>query len=154
MKKIVFVLFAFLCFSCSMTEEDKASEMIKKYLKENANDPQSIEIVSIDSLCDDSASHYSGTALYHYQVNRIQELEKDVERCKSFDKDLYEMYAKELEDEKISLKEHSDNFKPFHNKVAYVKYRGKNAFGALILSRARVKFDKEISEIKSFDSID
>lgn len=128
--------------------------MIKEYLKANANDPQSIEIVCIDSIRDDSASQYSSTSLYHYQVNHIKELESSVEEYKDFVEELYTEYAKELEEEKVSLKENTENFVPFHNKVVFVKYRGKNAFGAIVLSKAKVIFDKDIKEIKSFDNLE
>lgn len=152
MKKIPFLFLALLCLSCSMTEENKALSLIEQYFKENANDPKSIEILGIDSICDDSASLYSRTALYNFQVQQIKDCESELDKMNEDDV-LRKMYEDDLERYKAEFKEDSMSFKPFHNKVVYVRFRGKNALGAVILNRAKVMFDKDITVIKSFDTI-
>ena len=153
MRKVYFVFATILLMGCSMTNEQKVEKLVTNYLNEYANDPSSVEIISIGDLQADSASVFEGTALYTYETEKLKELRESAEKDKDI-KELYELNMKEIQEAENSLEEYRKTFKPFFFWSTEVVYRAKNAMGALIRTTARVKLDKELTKIEEFKSND
>ena len=50
MKKAMILLFALALTACSLSDEQKAEKLVKEYLKENANDPSSVQDVKVEGI--------------------------------------------------------------------------------------------------------
>lgn len=153
MRKVLFFIIAVILIGCSKTNEEKARDMIVAYLEEHANDPKSVEIISIQPLEADSASRLEGTVFYAYYKEELERLKKSAEDNKDEDI-LYKMYLEEIERIQKDIEESRKNFVPFFKWKTVVAYRGKNAIGALVRTTANVKFDKELTKIESFDPVE
>ena len=152
MKRFLFVLVALLTLvGCTKSDGDKAAALVKEWLKKNANDPSSIEIVSVGPVLTDSVLSYIEENSYkikHEEVIRAYEFATSALR------DGIPGLAKEYEDKakagEIELQQMEDNFKPYsRGKISIVRYRAKNGFGALMLEEKSFLFDDEMTKIIS-----
>ena len=150
MRKILFVLVAFLVLAgCAKSDNDKASALIKEWFRNNLNDPSSLEIVSINNVETDSVLDCEDDVDYIQKQDELVMAYKFA--TKAIQDDIpnlvkeYEDKANNLEKE---LEQMKDNFKPYsRGKIATVKYRAKNAFGALTLEEKTFRFDNEMTKI-------
>ena len=150
MKKLITILAAIVLAACSVSEGDRTRDMIEDYLKKNTHDPASVELISVGELIVDSASRFEGTALYQTLEQELKDAEASAEEYKGLEAELYNEYSKEAENIRREIAEYKSSFKPFFFWYSDIDYRAKNAFGALVKSRAKVKFNQERTEILEF----
>ncbi len=110
-----FIIFA-LCMSCSVTKEENYSKQFENYYKKNMHDPSSFELVDVHVL--------PGYMIHTENV---------------------EFYKERLEDKnngKINLKELDSllDLRLSNQNSVIFKIRGKNSFGANILSNVNAYF--------------
>ena len=134
MKKSILTIAAlsFLIISCSSPEK-KAKKLIEGHLSKNMNDFKSYEPVEFSKL-DSSFSTYE---------RRTMDLDIDT----VVTDDLNSAYEKE---DKFNAQEdiNEKNFKPvFIGWRMNHQFRGKNAFGAMVLSDYNFQFDKDLTKI-------
>lgn len=156
MKKLFYLLSVITLIACNISDDDKAKDLIASYLNEHANDPSSVEIVSVDKVEPDSIYSYIETEEHDKLVDdfnyALHEAEFNTET-----KDIKE--AQKAIDKADSIKNIIDKaeakFYPYQRGMkTTVKYRAKNGFGALMLYSAIVRFNKEISAITKFEDIE
>lgn len=154
MRKVIFMMVAVLLMTCSVTDDDKARKLIDAYMQKNANDPSSVEIIEVEKVQPDSANVFSSTALYSFLKDEKNSLEKLAKEMKDDGcDDCYNDFMKQAEEKEQEIEQHTIDFKPFFRKQTVIHYRAKNAMGALVKSTARVKFDKDMTEIISFEDM-
>ena len=145
---------AVLLTACSVTDDDRARKLIDAYMKKNANDPSSVEIIEVEKVQPDSANVFSSTALYSFLTDEKKSLEKLAKEMRDDGcDDCYDEFMKQAKEKEQEIEQHSIDFKPFFRKQTVIHYRAKNAIGALVKSTARVKFDKDMTEIITFEDI-
>lgn len=162
MKKIITLSAMILVvFACNTFNESQAKKLIKEYLKINMNDFSSYDPVEFSEL-DSSFSNY-------YESKEGRELNERMESVKKYNKDLREQvdryiqrgYSNELietfqgfydeSQREIDSLFHADiiarqSFIPeFDGWLMSHKFRGKNAFGGVILNEYIFYFDKDLT---------
>lgn len=148
------MMVAVLLTACSVTDDDRARKLIDAYMKKNANDPSSVEIIEVEKVQPDSANVFSSTALYSFLTDEKKSLEKLAKEMRDDGcDDCYDEFMKQAKEKEQEIEQHSIDFKPFFRKQTVIHYRAKNAIGALVKSTARVKFDKDMTEIITFEDI-
>lgn len=154
MRKVLFLIVAVLLAACSSTPEDKAKRLINDYFEKNANDPSSIEIISMSELKADSVTSYLLTEDYRKWMDsfdsdsRAAEFYTDAGKMKEA-----EAALKHMDVILKKVKEKENEFEPYMlGYYVNLEYRAKNGFGALMKYTATVKFDKDMTKIVSFDS--
>ena len=154
MRIVLFMIVAVLLTACSVTDDDRARKLIDAYMKKNANDPSSVEIIEVEKVQPDSANVFSSTALYSFLTDEKKSLEKLAKEMRDDGcDDCYDEFMKQAKEKEQEIEQHSIDFKPFFRKQTVIHYRAKNAIGALVKSTARVKFDKDMTEIITFEDI-
>jgi hypothetical protein len=150
MKKVLFVLVTLLALAgCAKSDNDKASAIVKEWFSNNLNDPSSLEIVSINNVETDSVLNCEDDEDYKLKQDELilaykyakKAIEDDIPNLAKEYEEKAKNYEKELEQMK-------ENFKPYsRGKITTVKYRAKNAFGALTLEEKTFRFDNEMTKI-------
>lgn len=155
MRKAIFLIAGLLLMSCTVTEQDKAERLVKDYLERNANDPSSVEIISISKVVADSVLDYSETEDYDKWMDsfdsdkRMADINTELGNFKEADAAIKHM---DVVLENIEKKKKT--FKPYlRGYYVLLEYRAKNGFGALVKSSTKVYFDSELTKVTSFDDM-
>jgi hypothetical protein len=143
MKNVLTLVLIVLVFSACNNNEKKARKLIKEYLKTSMNDFSSYEPVEFSTL-DSTYSSYEESEESH----RLKEEIKNT-RLAVFDISVdYFDYKKKI-DSLIGVDSLlSKSFIPDHNGYAMShKFRGKNAFSAIMLKEYGYYFDKDLTKV-------
>ncbi|MBR3078292.1 MAG: hypothetical protein IKH01_00580 [Prevotella sp.] len=155
MRKVLLMMVAVLLMACSVTDDDKARMLIDTYMQKNSNDPSSVEIIEVEKVQPDSVYGYIETEEHDRLMEAFNFACEMAEMRTSYNrfKEAEEAIA-EADSLKQLLEKQSAEFKPYQRGMkTIVQYRAKNAMGALVKSTARVKFDKDMTEIISFEDM-
>lgn len=155
MRKAIFFVAGLLLMSCTITEQDKAEKLVKEYLERNANDPSSVEIISISKIVADSVLDYSETEDFDKWMDsfdsdkRMADINTELGNIKEAEAAIKHMDV---------ILENIDNkkktFKPYlRGYYVLLEYRAKNGLGALVKSNTKVYFDSELTKVISFDDM-
>jgi hypothetical protein len=155
MRKVLFFILAVMVTACTVTEQDRAENLIRQYLDRNANDPSSVDIIEVGQLRDDSVWYFHQTEESKVLDDSLKYYESEVEYLSS------EGRYKEssaMAERALSLidriKAKTDSFKPYlRGKCLRMEYRAKNAVGALVKKTVDVRFDEGVTEITSFEDL-
>ena len=153
MKKIlVFLLASVLLFSCgTQSNEDRAKNLIKEYMKTKLDDPASYEAVEFSELIPDSTSYFEDPV---YEVlEKQQDSLRKAESDSWFDPDSngkgLEILQAQIElEEQIHAFEQSYQRQPNGKYFMRHHYRAKNKYGALELQYNIFCFDEDVSMIE------
>ncbi|NGM63557.1 hypothetical protein G5B30_16735 [Sphingobacterium sp. SGG-5] len=131
MKNLLVVSFSFILFvSCHLSNEDKAKELIKQYIVENANDPESYEPVEFGDLKEED-----GMVFWSSEYNYLEKL-LDV----TSDEERKEYLLKSIDNLVEEIGEGS-GYSIVHS------YRGNNAYGAKILVTQEFYLDSMLTKV-------
>jgi hypothetical protein len=153
--------------SCEKTKEEQLKDMIEARLDSTMNNPDSYEFVSmtpIDSVMSKWEEEVDAEKIK--LLISIYDAEVDVLNAKADNRTF--SYSKRISFAEKGLKniEKIDSLKDEYIKksLEYVpfltgfyttfKFRGENAFGAIVLNAYKVTFNKELTEIKSMELIE
>jgi len=167
MKKIITLSAIILVVvACNNSNERKAKKLIKEYLKTTMNDFSSYEPVEFSEL-DSSFSNYyeseEGKKLNERMENKMEYIKDTRERVDRF---IQQGYSKELietfqgfydeSQREFDSLFHADiqarqSFIPeFDGWLMSHKFRGKNAFGGVILNEYIFHLDKDLTKVTDF----
>lgn len=134
MKKILKIsIICLILFSCKTTPEDKAKFLIREYIDNNANDPDSYEPLSYESL-DTQFTFYAKDKSYI-----------DLESQYENEQITFDEWVKRKDSIENNFKEKPIGFMMRH------KFRANNGFGAKILSSKVFRFNLDLDSITSVD---
>lgn len=155
MRKILFFIAALFLVACTVTEQDRAEDLIRQYLDRNANDPSSVDIIEVGELRDDSVWYFHQTEESKVLDDSLKYYDTEVEYLQSEgrynESSAMAQCALNLLDR---IKAKTDSFKPYlRGKCLRMEYRAKNAVGALVKKTADVRFDEGVTEITSFEDL-
>ncbi len=155
MRKGLFFIVALFMVACTVTEQDRAEDLIRQYLDRNANDPSSVDIIEVGELQDDSVWYFHQTEEFTFLDDSLRFCESEVDFLKAEGKNnevvIMAQNALNLLDR---IKAKTDSFKPYlRGKCLRMEYRAKNAVGALVKKTADVRFDEGVTEITSFEDL-
>lgn len=155
MRKGLFFIVALFMVACTVTEQDRAEDLIRHYLDRNANDPSSVDIIEVGELQDDSVWYFHQTEECKVLDDSLKYYDAEVEYLQSEGR-----YKESSEMAQCALnlldriKAKTDSFKPYlRGKYLRMEYRAKNAVGALVKKTADVRFDEGVTEITSFEDL-
>lgn len=151
MKKLFFAVMVLLAAGC--TQQGKVERLVEDYIRENANDPSSVEIISISEVVVDSVTDYEQTdecarMLENFNTyNDACNSEMDLGHMKNVDGAIKEMdnILKKIDEKKASFKPYLEGY---HVDVVY---RAKNGFGALMKTTSHVRLSKDMTQIVGFE---
>lgn len=145
MKKAIIAIAALMCAACNPAEK-----AVKNYIESNSNDGN-IEIVEMTDVEDYTYTYDPAWIL----KSEFRAAVRDVESCES----LYHITRahEDLEEWRIaiakadSLQAIIDTIKPEHYtlKRTTVKFRGKNAVGAVVLDTATLYLSNDMSKVSA-----
>lgn len=153
MKRVIYLLGVFLMVACGSSGDDKAKSLIKEYLMQHANDPSSVELVSVDSIRADSVRVVSDTEEYQAQLEAHSFMCHEAE----FSAEIGELkeakdYLRRADSIMAEMDKAEAKFYPYlRGMMTTITYRAKNGYGALVLSKARVTFDKDMTKVTDFE---
>jgi len=150
MKKLVFCVLVSLAFllACNKSNEKKAQDMIKSYILENANDPNSYESIEFGNI-DTIYTHHWDDSTYQAINNSKYEFLNDpsIVNDPNFDVD------KHFDSLNNALEAYEKNFKGVPSKLIMThKFRANNSFGAKVINTTSFYFDTELSRIDSTEN--
>lgn len=151
----MFFIVALFMVACTVTEQDRAEDLIRKYLDRNSNDPSSVDIIEVGELKDDSVWYFHQTEESKVFDDSLKYYDAEVEYLQSEgrynESSAMAQRALNLLDR---IKAKTDSFKPYlRGKCLRMEYRAKNAVGALVKKTADVRFDEGVTEITSFEDL-
>lgn len=151
----MFFIVALFMVACTVTEQDRAEDLIRQYLDRNANDPSSVDIIEVGELQDDSVWYFHQTEECKVPDDSLKYYDAEVEYLQSEgrykESSAMAQCALNLLDR---IKAKTDSFKPYlRGKYLRMEYRAKNAVGALVKKTADVRFDEGVTEITSFEDL-
>lgn len=172
MKKLLFIAViasAILSFSsCEKTKEEQLKDMIEARLDSTMNNPDSYEFVSMTPI-DSIMSKWTEEMESFLLEQKIKSLESKNKRLYA-QSDMKYLYSHKeriafLDSVGINNNKQDSLLKVYKSKMdSYIpklkgystifKFRGENAFGAIVLNAYKVTFNKELTEIKSIELIE
>lgn len=181
---VLFLAVVFLLFSCGKSNEEKAKKLTEDKIKESLYIPESYELASfeldsafapyddpsffalaIDLAKDDNTVRQAQTEIEHanseialwsgpyqtsYDINKKNQAKNRLEQAKQIEEDATE-HGKEVVEKigKIVGKAPC-----FIGMKARVSFRAKNNNGQILMGKAKVLFDKEVSKIVEIYDMD
>lgn len=131
----------------------EGKSLITEYLMQHANDPSSVELVSVDSIRADSVRVVSDTEEYQAQLEAHSFMCHEAE----FSAEIGELkeakdYLRRADSIMAEMDKAEAKFYPYlRGMMTTITYRAKNGYGALVLSKARVTFDKDMTKVTDFE---
>ena len=135
------------------TQQSRVESLIKDYIRQNANDPSSVEIISISEVVPDSVYSFIEMPEHDKLMEEYNQAKSDFDLCMDFDRlSEAEIHVKDMERLSKLIEKRIDEFKPFMRgyKVT-VEYRAKNGFGALMKTTSHVRLNNDMTEIIGFE---
>lgn len=159
MKKLLLLSAIIFAAACSSPQKD-AESLIKKFMKENLNDPKSYEIVEFteidslwtntDRLSSDFEFEAGSMERNHQHMLDMFEITNDRQYLDSA-KIIMDKWDLAIKDIKKTIAEFEPEFKGFR---VYHKYRAKNAMGATTLSIMELHLNPELTKIVGHQEIE
>ncbi|NGM63514.1 hypothetical protein G5B30_16515 [Sphingobacterium sp. SGG-5] len=153
-------IIVFFLFSCSQSNESKAQKAVKKYLKENMNDPKSYEDVKWSSV-DTVFAPYKGTEKSLVQLYKMDSLISELKKLSILMVTNYDKYKTYYKSTDSILNQHrkeyqldSANYKEYIGYTITHIFRAKNGFGATVLNKNTFTLDKDLKEVISVEDKD
>lgn len=139
------------CVGCS--EQSRVESLVTDYIRENANDPSSVEIISISEAVPDSVTDFEQTdecrrMLDNFNTyNEAFDLEMALGHRKNADGALKEMnnILKKIDEKKAAFKPYLTGYD------VVVQYRAKNSYGALVKTTSYVKLSEDKTKVIEFE---
>lgn len=138
------------CVGCS--EQSRVESLVTDYIRENANDPSSVEIISISEAVPDSVTDFEQTDECRRMLDNFNtykeafDLEMDLGHSKNADGAL-----KEMDNILKKIDEKTAAFKPYlRGYDVVVQYRAKNGYGALMKTTSHVKLSEDKTKVIDF----
>lgn len=167
-KIITLTLIAIAITACSVSNEQKAKQLIKDHLKSTMNDYSSYEPIEFSQLDTVYSSYYEDST--YKVINRCYEssneflktIEKYIEDANEFNSRIgrivdrrgmaFEKYLPETKNKvdslSVAMKNFRHNYKPKMTGFSMNhKMRGKNAFGANVVNEMVFFFDNSLSKV-------
>lgn len=135
--------------SCTNNNESKARKLIEAYYQENANDPESVEIVKLSEIIPDSVIDYIYEYSYMSDTINLYHKTRMARLAISYDDfDKAEVYLNEADSINKEIDRKKEQFKPYlRGMIVKGKIRGKNKMGAKVLNNVIFHFDTELSKV-------
>ena len=135
---VFIILLLLFCIGCK-NKDDKVKELIKQELSKTMNDFKSYEPVEFGKL-DSTFTAYDRATFSLVDTIAAESIEKQLKIEKEFNE--------EQDRKEKAFKKEFTGYAMTHT------FRGKNSFGAMVLSKYRFFFNKELTKVtESFDVI-
>ena len=151
MRRLFFAVMVLVLAGC--TQQSRVESLIPDYIRQNANDPSSVEIISISEVVPDSVTDFEQTDECRRMLDnfdtykRACDREMELGNMKNVDGAIKEMdrLLKSIDNKKAA-------FTPYLNGyLVDVSYRAKNGFGALMKTTSHVRMNNDMTEIIGFE---